>query len=152
MEEWKKHPEYTTYYCSNLGNVRGPKGRILKSYCNSDGYHSITVYKDGIPINKRKARLVAQCFVPNNDNKPEVDHINRNRSDDRSENLRWVTDSENRMNTHNRYDEMYGICWEPKRKTYKISFTFNKKTTNIGRAKTLEEAKQKRDESLIQIL
>jgi hypothetical protein len=40
-------------------------------------------------------RLVAKAFIPNVDNKPHVDHINRNRADNRMENLQWVTPKEN---------------------------------------------------------
>lgn len=44
-------------------------------------------------------RLVAMAFVPNPDNKPLVDHINRDKNDCRAENLRWVTYSENGLNS-----------------------------------------------------
>lgn len=49
-------------------------------------------------INKQEwaiHRLVAMSFLPNPNNKPEVDHINRNKADNRVENLRWVTTKEN---------------------------------------------------------
>ena len=47
---------------------------------------------------KRIARLVADAFIPNKDNKPHIDHINTIRNDDRVENLRWVTRVENMNN------------------------------------------------------
>lgn len=43
-------------------------------------------------------RLVAQTFLPNPENKPEIDHINRDKSDNRIENIRWSTRSENSRN------------------------------------------------------
>ena len=46
----------------------------------------------------QRDRLIATYFVPNPENKPYVDHINHRRNDDRAENLRWVTDSENQRN------------------------------------------------------
>ena len=44
-------------------------------------------------------RAVAELFIPNPENKPEVDHINTDRHDNRAENLRWVTKKENANNT-----------------------------------------------------
>ena len=49
-------------------------------------------------------RIVAQLFIPNPENKPCVDHINCNKQDNRIENLRWVTYSENMMNPITRYN------------------------------------------------
>lgn len=48
-------------------------------------------------------RLVAETFVRNPKNKPEVDHLNRNRTDNRAENLRWTSHSQNMRNTHANY-------------------------------------------------
>lgn len=48
-------------------------------------------------------RLVAECFIPNPENKPEIDHINTNRSDNRVENLRWSTRGENQNNPLTRH-------------------------------------------------
>lgn len=61
----------------------------------TDGYCRIGVRGHLYPIH----RLVAQAFIPNPKNKPQVDHINRNKIDNRVENLRWVTKSENARNT-----------------------------------------------------
>ena len=59
------------------------------------GYERITLYKDGNRRVERIHRLVAMTFIPNPENKPCIDHINTDRSDNRVENLRWVTHEEN---------------------------------------------------------
>jgi hypothetical protein len=73
-------------------------GKEKKSSLNNKGYYNICLYKN----NKRKFfklhRLIALTYIPNPENKPCIDHINRNRGDNRIENLRWATYKENSNN------------------------------------------------------
>ena len=102
IEEWKDVKEYEgLYQVSNLGNFR----KINK--CNAtklgysirkNGYKTVSLANDGTYITEYLHRLVAQAFIPNSENKPTVDHINRDRLDNRVENLRWATYSEQRSN------------------------------------------------------
>lgn len=108
MEEWKDIAGYAgLYQISNAGRIRayskmrGPvrlRARILKTRINQHGYIQKTLVNE----NGRKTwdihRLVAMAFIPNPENKPCVDHINTDKTDNRVENLRWVTYSENAMN------------------------------------------------------
>jgi hypothetical protein len=93
-EEWKDVLGYEgLYQVSSLGNVRrNNKIRKLNGY----RYYRMDLYKDTICKVYLVHRLVALAFIPNPDNKPEVDHINKNRIDNRIENLRWVTSKENK--------------------------------------------------------
>ena len=118
MEEvWKDIPGYEGWYqVSNLGRVK----RIKKVHCNHgnrniiEREHILTPTKDrkGYLIvilsndgnNKKHCkvhRLVAEAFIPNIEKKPQVDHINRIKNDNRVCNLRWVTNSENQYNSTN---------------------------------------------------
>lgn len=96
-EQWKNY-EYgnITYKVSNFGKIVGPRGRRLKTRYNRDGYEEVTL-GDTKHRNAsiRVHRLVAALFVPNPDDKPEVNHLDYNRTHNSSDNLEWVTHKEN---------------------------------------------------------
>lgn len=62
--------------------------------CTRQGYYVLNIKGKNVNVH----RLVAEAFIPNPDNLPVVDHINRIRTDNRVENLRWVGLSENALN------------------------------------------------------
>lgn len=101
MEMFKDIKGYPDYQVSNFGRVWNKKTqKYMKPSPKSNGYYQINM----IALNgKRKKeyihRLVALAFVENPNNYPEVDHINRNKSDNRASNLRWANRS---MNARNR--------------------------------------------------
>ena len=104
MEIWKNIKDYPNYMVSNLGRIkslnykRTGKEQILKQIKNSNGYLRVALSKNGNIKKYQIHRLVAEAFLPNPENKPCIDHINCNRSDNRVENLRWVTQKENNNN------------------------------------------------------
>ena len=93
------------YIIDNLGNVVSlPKvqGRyvhnkyhVLSEKVNKYGYVEVSLAKDGNVRTFLLHRLIAQHFIPNPDNLPEVNHINGIKSDNRIENLEWVSVSQN---------------------------------------------------------
>lgn len=105
-EIWKDIKGYKGLYeVSNLGRVRSVdritrhgrkrKSQIRKPELSNVGYQRIWLCKDGKETRFAVHRLVAQTFIPNTENKPVVNHINEIKTDNRVENLEWVTHSEN---------------------------------------------------------
>lgn len=109
-EIWAPIANYEGYYeISNLGNVksceRTRKGKHnttcvvrekLKTPCpDQDGYLVVTLYKDSANETVRVHRLVAQAFIANPENKPQVNHIDGDKRNNIVNNLEWVTNIEN---------------------------------------------------------
>lgn len=70
--------------------------RQLKAYPNERGYMKVNLYDSQGKCKKKYIhRLVAEAFIPNPDNKPNVNHINCDVKDNRLINLEWCTQSEN---------------------------------------------------------
>lgn len=108
----KRHPYLDGVLVREDGMVFVPANGSNKAHWaagspNRDGYRRIQI-RGGSYLSHR---LVAETFIPNPENKREVDHINRNTSDNRVENLRWVTRSENNRNTvkNDRVDARGGV-------------------------------------------
>ena len=97
----KVHPTLGILVCTD-GHIMKPARHTRPYCCWTYGYELGQGYKGVTILDKRYKvhRLVAETFIPNPENKPEIDHINRNPSDNRMENLRWATRTENNRNTH----------------------------------------------------
>lgn len=99
-DEWVEIPGAVGYYANRNGDIKGPR-KVLKQIIDNKGYLHIGVYHKGNGCKLMQShRLIARTFIPNPDNKPQVNHINGNKSDNRVENLEWVTCKEN---MHHRY-------------------------------------------------
>lgn len=119
MEEiWKDVKDFEgLYQVSNLGRVRSLthieviksrwgnlcerkiKGRVLKMSLWRNGYFYFSLWKNNKETSFSVHRIVSIHFIPNLENKPEVNHKDGNRKNNRIENLEWVTSSENRIHS-----------------------------------------------------
>lgn len=70
--------------------------RFLKQWDAGQGYLYVCLSQNGQVKKFRVHRLVAEAYIPNPEEKPEVDHINKNRKDNSKDNLRWVSSAENK--------------------------------------------------------
>ena len=106
-EIWKDIVGYEKFYqVSNLGRVRSfPRNgtikeeRVLKPN-KVGGYLQVTLQKHKNRKYKKVHRLVAETFIPNLENKREVNHIDGNKTNNCVENLEWVTTSENQLHSN----------------------------------------------------
>lgn len=98
-EIWKDIDDYEGHYqVSNLGNVKSlkfGKEKILKPHDNGIGYLQVKLCKNGQKEQPLVHQLVAQAFIPNPQNLPEVNHKDENKTNNSVENLEWVSSKEN---------------------------------------------------------
>lgn len=97
IEMWKDVQGFEGLYeVSNLGNVRkkgSQKNKVIE--VNKRGYARVQLWKANKGKKYSVHRLVAMAFIPNTHNKPQVNHIDENKQNNKVTNLEWVTQTEN---------------------------------------------------------
>ena len=137
LETWKPVAGYEGLYeVSNLGNVRRVAGkgckeiRVLKLVKQSNGYLYVNLYKEGNRKMHRVHRLVAQAFIPNPDNLPEINHIDEDKTNNCVENLEWCDNvyNNNHGTRNQRISEaLRGVYNNPKRSKKPLQLTLDGK-------------------------
>ena len=95
-------PDYLITSQGRVLSLKGNKMRELKQGKLKRGYMNVVLCKNGKGYNKRVHQLVAQAFIPNPENKTEVNHIDENKINNHVSNLEWLSHKENiNHGTHN---------------------------------------------------
>ena len=148
MEIWKQVKGYNgRYKISTDGRVKSfaqdkENGRIKNGYLNHDGYRIILLY-DGNGGKKWHFvhRLVAQAFIPNPDNLPQVNHMDEDKENNRVENLEWCDNDYNiHYGTRNERVAISNYCCET---TSKKVCSVDVKTGQIEYFNSIGEAERK---------
>ena len=101
MEEFKKvAPDYEIGTQGTARSLKFGKVKVLSPSPNKNGYLRVCLRIDGKQTVRQIHRLVAEAFIPNPLNLPEVNHINGGKTDNRVENLEWMTKADNLRHAH----------------------------------------------------
>lgn len=157
MEVWKPVNGYEKHYeVSNIGRVRSldvlvnskhklgrlKKGKLLKQENVIGGYKRVAFCVN----NKKKRysvhRLVASHFILNEKNKPQVNHIDKNTSNNRVENLEWVTIRENMSHQKRGENKFTGIHKLKNSNTYQVKIFIEGVNIYLGSSTNILKAKK----------
>ena len=146
IEIWKPVLGYeTTHQVSSLGNIRNTKSMktIKPGKCGDYGkYRVVSLYRNGIRKYFMVHRVVAAAFL--GPSKMQIDHINSDPSDNRLENLEYVTPRENIIRSIKKRGAIHNISKIHNK--FKVKLYVEGKSFEIGCYKSLEEAISHRDD------
>lgn len=114
VERWEYVPGYAgRYRVSDQGRVQSMlTGRVLQPTRSGNGYRKVTLCGGGVKRHRNIHRLVAEAFIPNPENKPEINHKDGNKANNAADNLEWTDRHGNQL--HCRRD-LGTWCGAPKK-------------------------------------
>jgi len=95
VELWLKHPDIKKIEVSSFGRVRTLKGHCYANWIDVDGYMKVKFRVNGKIVTKKVHRLVAETFIPNPNNLPQVNHKDNDRTNNNVSNLEWCSSAYN---------------------------------------------------------
>ena len=90
MEEQFKKIKDFDYLVGNKGTIKNLKGKEICQWIDNVGYKQVNLFKNGKRYYKRVHRLVAEAFIPNDNNLPQVNHIDGDKTNNTVQNLEWT--------------------------------------------------------------
>ncbi|UOR05853.1 HNH endonuclease [Hymenobacter aerilatus] len=128
--------EDKNYMVFNDGTVYSEKSRkYLKPGNDSKGYLFYGICTNGKSKSQKAHRLVAKTHIPNFNNYPQIDHIDRDRQNNHVSNLRWCTNQMNHMNRSAKKSstsKFVGVYWNTAAKKWHSSLGINGKVKYLG--------------------
>lgn len=127
------------YGIDEMGNVYSywfGKVKKLKAADDVHGYLKVVLCNDGIRKTCRVHRLMAKTFLPNYSEDLDVDHIDRNKTNNKISNLRMLPHQQNMFNNNAK-----GYTWDKNKDKWKAQIKINGKNINLGYFKKEDEAK-----------
>ncbi|MPQ36950.1 hypothetical protein GC249_03345 [Lactobacillus plantarum] len=104
VEFWLKHPDIDGIEVSSFGRARSAKGHYYKSNPINKSYQYVCFRMNGKSVYKLVHQLIAQAFIPNPNNLPQVNHKDGDRTNNNVSNLEWCDNSYNQ-----KYREKFGV-------------------------------------------
>jgi hypothetical protein len=145
METFKVIEDFNEYEISDMGNVRY-KGDLIKPNISKSGYKYILMNHKYGKIMANIHRLVALIFIENSSNGTIVDHIDRQKHNNCSNNLRWCSPSQNRLNTDKQFrsqgtsSKYKGVSWHDASKKWQVKIGYNRQLQHVGYYDTEDDA------------
>ena len=137
MEEYKIINGFENYEISNLGNIINIKtGKNIKQNQNKQGYMTVNIINNDKIYKKCLVhRLIGFTFILNPNNKPYIDHIDNNRSNNNITNLRWCLPIENTFNSKipkTNKSGFKGVHYDKSKQLWRAQIQKNLKIIDLG--------------------